>query len=1352
MKKNRRFYLGMLLVSIMLCFGAPARAQLVAGVSFDFLGDAAAAITPVFEQIQTGLDEAVKFAKEKVTKIKAKVASYFTKRNNAAEKVPGTKGFAEDSSVDIYDPVAVQAAVNELFLQYPSNDARVNKYYEKEAVEFYYDTMIEAQTAAKKLEGQLNSLRTDIDNFSKDAIAPSGGNAGSSDSSDENGNYYNLYLAHKKFNDVLKVTEEVMALYAQYYVARVIYRRIILPAPYEEEGEEGGALKTSSASSIFRSNMAFAQFLTSSPAVAAKTATTARSTATLSTASRSPAVQAADAVTTARSTATLSTASRSPAVQAADAVTTARSTATLSTASRSLAVQAADAVTTAQTVSARAVGGVKAISAASPATDEEKEAKASLFAVPEAPEAKSTLAGSEKELEALGKISEAQKYLNKAIDAHNAIRLMPTYRNIFKQYEMFQQMHAKASEAVAKSDQCVVQYLGRRYARPETVWYGSQNAPQDPTAYDERTGLSGWAVAAFQVANADKSAGLNTDSFAVMDYGVKVDSSNLAEADKLTAQIAATDDSKALASPSQEEEFSAASREVELIVWQIGAEAAKILAADQYSDNPVYGRAENPYPLWQDQKSFYNQYIDGKYENMQTYIRNLDLTEVALQIAELINDNREDGTTKSATQRGLQRLSSYIAQRGSQNGDGGALVREKQAALDKVSAAEASALAPYQENREKLMAELDDVAAVISSLNDEISVADSETAEANAKVESAYSNMQLMNRRNTAEGSTMYAMHQNDLTAGREEASASMTRANALHADVKKYEARRDELNGQIAELDKKIAAVKEDYLNRKAVTEGEYEAKLQQAGSGDDEPTLAGLASELGVNSIGLSSVVSQADGMVSDAKSYAIRLIDEARADLYALGDGLYDAKNSGVVVKRHAELIEDMQKMPTEQFIRSAALAIGAGGATSVASLLSGALASAIGGTVCGNVSCNEPDSEYFVGAVAKVRDFSAPKIPEFEHYPTPRDVVHFDATDYKNINKTADGIVTRESFLEYGGEIPSIWRQMLANDAFVEKGLNLTSLLEQGGESIYFMRGTLYPCRLGNYTVDVAASKIDVEQTSGQYLVSQGAARKQPTCGDISLRGSLYYTVTDLELDKSVSAGRQQAPQVVSPSELGTLLEYSGQRLRFNPTAYNVYERMLELEEKANSDETFDYEVRDNVYQKSMYANNQIGNFLHFVDKENSIRKNVDELKLSIDDARESISEMLSEMGFDLAADFNLANDEEYAYIRNKLIEYKNNLIGRAASEISGISNTNEVVKERYDKVENTRAALVQDKDALVNLNNSTQAGSSLSEAIISERANQEVMEKTQDEGLSAIREEIDNYEKPLCVAY
>ena len=103
MKKKKSYYLdfGVLIIGAMLLLSFPARAQLVAGVSFDFLGDAAAAVTPVLEQIQTATDEAVKYAKEQVSQLKALLSSYFTKRNNVAEKVPGTKSFDEDSSVDI---------------------------------------------------------------------------------------------------------------------------------------------------------------------------------------------------------------------------------------------------------------------------------------------------------------------------------------------------------------------------------------------------------------------------------------------------------------------------------------------------------------------------------------------------------------------------------------------------------------------------------------------------------------------------------------------------------------------------------------------------------------------------------------------------------------------------------------------------------------------------------------------------------------------------------------------------------------------------------------------------------------------------------------------------------------------------------------------------------------------------------------------------------------------------------------------------------------------------------------------------------------------------------------------------
>lgn len=1261
MKKNSKFYLGIMLVLSGLILSSPARAQLVGGVSIDFLGDAMSAITPVFEQIQTAADEAVKYAKEQLTSLKASLGSYFSKRKNAAEKVPGTKNFA-DSSVDIYDPVAVQAAIKELFLQYPSTDPRVNEYYEKEAAEFYYDTMIEIQTSSKKLEEQLNSLRTEIDTFANDAISPSGGSGSSMSSSDESGNYYNWYLSHKKFNDVLKVTEEVMALYSQYYVARAIYRKSILPAPYAEESEDDGNNKDKgklSSSRYFHSRVAFAQFVSGNVA-----ATTEEEEET------------------------------------------------------------------------------------APVAQEYKKAS---FSVPTAPEPQPLMGGSEAQFKALENISMAQKALNGAIEAHNVIKSMPEYRRMFQQYEMMKLLHDKAAESVATSDKCVVQYLGRHYAQPKQVWYGSNSEPEDPVNYDTRTGLSGWAITAFQVANAEKSSVVDTDSFSTVDLGENLSGTQISEMDKVYDKVSSMDSSSALATPSQEESFSDATREVELITWQIGAEAAKILAADQYSSDSQYGRAENPYPLWQDQKSFYNQYIDGKYENMKNYIRQLDLTSVALQIAGILNDEREDGTIKSSAQNGLSRLSSYLSDKKTSSSTQNTLVEAKKSALAKVDSAEAAALKPYNNTKENILAQLDEVAAKISELNDKISQADSDAAAGKAKVDNSYNTIKLMNQRGDTTDSTLYASAGQDFSEGSDEEVLNTEQANKLRLEVKPYEQQREELNKQLDDVNEKIAAIEADYINRKASVSAEYEQKMAVADSTISAPTLSGLVSELNISALGLSGIVSEADGMVSEARSYALRLIDQARQDIYGLGDSLYETSSNGAVVGRHKELINELKEMPKEQFIHSALSAITDGGANAITTILSGALNKALTEGVCGKVSCNSADTEYFVGLGAKERDFTAPKAPEFERYPSPRDVVHFDATDYKNMKKSDDGVISKEAFLEYGGEIPDIWKQMLAEDAFVEKGLNLSSLLEQGGESKYFMRGTLYPCRLENRTIDIAASKVDLSQTSGQYLVSLGSSPKLPTCQDISLKGSLYYTVTDLELDKSVKAGVQETAAKVYPSELGTLLSYTNQKLRFNETAYNVYERMLELEEEAAKD-GFEYEVRDNVYQKAMYANNQIGNFLHFVDKENSLRKNLDELTLSINDAREKIKELLSEMGFEISDNFNLANEDEYNYIRNKLMEYKSNLVGQAASDISGVSTANDVVKERYDKVENTRAALIQDHDALVNLDTSTAAGSTLEEAIISERANQEVMSKSQEQALAAIKDEIDNYEIPMCMAY
>ena len=130
------------------------------------------------------------------------------------------------------------------------------------------------------------------------------------------------------------------------------------------------------------------------------------------------------------------------------------------------------------------------------------------------------MAGSEKELADLGVISKAQRYLNSALKAHNTMRLLAflTVR-FFEQFELFKQMHAKAAQAVATSDQCVIQYPGRRYKEPEKVWYGTLERADDPVNYDDRKRNIRLGRGCFCRRQMPiKRPVWDTDSFATIDY------------------------------------------------------------------------------------------------------------------------------------------------------------------------------------------------------------------------------------------------------------------------------------------------------------------------------------------------------------------------------------------------------------------------------------------------------------------------------------------------------------------------------------------------------------------------------------------------------------------------------------------------------------------------------------------------------------------------------------------------------------------------------------------------------------------------------------------------------------------
>ena len=149
------------------------------------------------------------------------------------------------------------ASNTELFLQYPSTDPRINTAYEKKGVNLYYDTLVEVRTAITGLEDQLASLRSEVEQFSEQAINPdAGGDA--ADSEDESAVYYNAYLANRKFNDILKITEEVVAMQNQYFAVRNLRQpRTVVPARAPENS--ASPKKTSSSTISVHNRFAFAQ-------------------------------------------------------------------------------------------------------------------------------------------------------------------------------------------------------------------------------------------------------------------------------------------------------------------------------------------------------------------------------------------------------------------------------------------------------------------------------------------------------------------------------------------------------------------------------------------------------------------------------------------------------------------------------------------------------------------------------------------------------------------------------------------------------------------------------------------------------------------------------------------------------------------------------------------------------------------------------------------------------------------------------------------------------------------------------------------------------------------------------------
>ena len=932
-------------------------------------------------------------------------------------------------------------------------------------------------------------------------------------------------------------------------------------------------------------------------------------------------------------------------------------------------------------------------------------------------------------LEDLDKLTPVYDIATEALNVHNLIQSLPSKRELFVKYQQYVKLHDKSVELLRQSDNCVLQYLGRYYNEPEKIWYGNVFIGDQINDYDLREGLSGWAIESYEVAKAAKiDEDPDTEKFSELQIDKDVDGTDLNAVESQQESVKEQAEyTTGYVTSSQSEKEEKNNRELELLAWNIGAEAAEELAADQYSSSPQWGTPKKRFPIWNDQKNFYNQYIIGKYENIKDYLNRVNLQPSVIALAIELNKIMEAAPgIKLLVNKRLESLAGQYGEEPVVNLDSG---------YSAASGEKNNAVETLRNNKEK----------ALEKLNRELAEYKNRLDEEQIKLDE---NNGRLNRINHPE-------MQNE---GDAEETAT---AEEIQNEINNNRSSIEKIKQNISQVESKIAAIENAFIKKEQNIEQQYQDEIVKIDEeqkswlpfslelGDSH--LQGITDILLRNKIKsyYSGLMEKSNGIINDARDYALEAVENAKNDILNIGDNIYVPSGNEQVVSRHTQLIDELKKLPFAQMkdIKSS-MQIISGNYTKAAEIVTTIFQSALTENACRENNCTQPDSDYFIGASAQGRDFTAPKAAP-EIYPAPlREVVHLDLTDFENIPKLTDGSVAKESMLDYGPRIPEIWKYILRSPAYVEKDINLGQMLSLGGEGENFMRGGYMPCRSGKYVIDARGDKPG-------YVLSVSDENYSECLNLKAAAGRFGMSfVENGEVKENNLAQAKITSQVAeyAPSELGTFLQYDRNKLTFRDIDNKAFTRLKEIQEN-DSDEEYKEDVPDNLYKKAVFDENQIGNFLKFMEIESELRQNVDEMAAKIQEAREDLRTQLIEAGFTPAQDFDLADETQYNEIRDSLDSLKNSKVSSGLEQISAVNNpTDSFIDARLEKLQNIFTALTKDKNELISLSTSTAADSTLDEQIKSEEVNQEVAGKYQEEADKTLENQLNGFDTPYCAVY
>lgn len=1065
-----------------------------------------------------------------------------------------------------------------------------------------------------------------------------------------------------------------------------------------------------------------------------------------------------------------------------------------------------------------------------------------------------SLAGKQATFESLKPLSEAQKAVQMAIRAHNVKSQLESFQQVYEMFHLFEEYRAKVREHWNMSDECVRNYLGQYYQNTFQAWMGKECGVYEDKVYcpyltedmtglglfdidcpnnsaqrcyvseavdvAERSGLSGYLQALYEESKTQAATGeiklyLNEDndedSEKIYEKYVitREDSSRQARQERLNSPLTSinkinpqNEKGFELKNPNNQEKMIDEMRTAGKLNWMNGSLVSRAMVSDINSkQGGKFGMVKQRYPLWNDQKEFYDQYIRGKYANMKEYIATAPLSALVIGAARAANKLMDypiktDSETGQKTDErnneavAIEQLEGQI----SLLTDGDEvenLIAEEKKVLSEIKE-------KYENTRKKIKQKIVAEGEQIEELNTRL---DSDNRAYNQQDEimdsaemttsQSEDGIRLENdmyaqrkkedeKENVKDIKSPFAenfeqrIHEND-----EAWTEASIKKEELQDNTEAVEAEINQRKENIERLKKEMNLAVKSYVKEYSDTLREYNQKINEAAESKHNSGAYALLQNAAQKFI----AVDMAQNVAMCVRQKVIDKIEKAEEKLQKMQESseIYYAENTDKIQKIHNDMIKEILDMGKDA--DAELTGCGNGLADEILAEISvGAFVDLLL-DMCADDYCitPEPNDEngavYFVGKTAKPRDFRTPTGPlNFASAPL-REIFYFDEQDYENVEKYYVGdeepndnhkiTIVGESFLNSGAEMPEVWKYILKVRPFVEQEIDLDELLNRGNPDLAFSRAGIFPCRLDGQNVDAAFRDNDIPYIFGYKLnVPQENVIVQKCRLLANKGGKLINTETDYAekiTDKIGTAVNKK--DVSQTSELGQILAYVPEYVSKIQQMFSVAEpprklsfnqaflSALHSQDNMKDDES-DRAVEQFKYgMRALFVHNQFGDYLDFMEMDKKAEQMLAEQKAQMEKIHQKLQEIFNEFGDTISDDFDLADENDYDMAEMKLDSYKNAYMRNALEKLLQVLQAETVssVHEKADNVQKQIELLSLDEDAIVEITGSEDKAE-LEYKIKQQTANREIVGAYHEKAVEDMKKQIRQLQKPYCAVY